>query len=99
MFRRLMVLPCLLACASAFADVSVRSCTIVISKGASPEETFAAHELCDYLIQISGRQIPIMPETAHVPHDAIVVGSGPLAHRLAPGAKWDGLGPEQTLIH
>jgi hypothetical protein len=98
MLRRLLLALALFAPSVAFADIAVRESLVVISSGASPQETFAAHELRDYLSQITGVDIPIVAESSGSLSNAIVVGTGPLARRLLPGVSWDSLGGEQTLV-
>lgn len=87
-----------LASGAVHADVQVKTCTIVLSPGATEEERHAATELRDYLGQIVGKPIPLIADAKEVPANGIVVGSGTLARQLVPSAPWSSLASEQTLV-
>ncbi len=98
MIRRLFVAAILLLSVGAFASVDVSESSVVVQAGATPTDILAAHELCDYLSQVVGVQIPFVQGISEVRPNAIIVGQGPLAKQLLPYVKWEALAPEQTLI-
>ena len=60
---------------------------IVVAKGASESEKFAAAELANHFQQMSGAVLKIETESDKVPEKAIIIGDGPAAQ--AAGVKID----------
>ena len=66
---------------------------IAVASDAIPAETKAAHELAEYLNEITGAKFAVLPE-ANVPATTpqILVGVGVRVKKLLPGRDWVGLG-------
>ena len=66
---------------------------IAVASDAIPAEIKAAHELAEYLNQITGAKFAVLPET-NVPATTpqILVGAGTRVKSLLPGRDWAGLG-------
>lgn len=97
MTRRLFALSLILLPTAVFAEVQVRTCTIVLGPGATAEDRHAAKELRQYLSEITGANLAVR-EVEEAPPNSIVVGSGPLSRKLLPKVSWTTLLPEQTLV-
>lgn len=72
---------------------------IAVAGDAIPAETRAAHELAEYLSQITGAKFAIHPE-ADVPATTpqILVGAGARVKKLLPGQDWAGLGMDGIVL-
>ena len=72
---------------------------IINQAGATPAEQTAAHELADYLQQITGAAFPIQDASAtNVAAPAIVVGPGAAAATYFPEIDFAKLGPEEFVM-
>jgi hypothetical protein len=70
---------------------------IVVSRGATETERYAAEELRQHLTQITGAPFEVR-ETDTLPERAIVVGHGALTERLRPDLSPNRLGAEEVAI-
>jgi hypothetical protein len=70
---------------------------IVVSRGATETERYAAEELRQHLTQITGAPFEVR-ETDTLPERAIVVGHGALTERLRPDLNPNRLGAEEVAI-
>ena len=70
---------------------------IVVSRGASEPERYAADELRRHLTQITGAPFEVR-ETDALPERAIVVGHGAPAERLRPDLRPNRLGAEEAVV-
>jgi hypothetical protein len=71
---------------------------IVIGTGAIEPEKHAAHELAQFLKQVTGASFEIVSESEFGDGPAIFVGPGDRWQRMAPDLKIDNLGPEGFII-
>lgn len=81
---------------AARAEFLVARATVFTQAGATAAEIHAAQELREYLIRITGARIPMSDKAPR--GIAIIVGQGSEASKLFPKVKWNGMGPEQTLV-
>ncbi|GIV10906.1 MAG: hypothetical protein KatS3mg020_0397 [Fimbriimonadales bacterium] len=70
---------------------------IIIQKGATEPERYAAQELQAHLEQATGARFEVREADTLSPR-AIVIGQGEWAERLRPDVNWRTLGGEETLI-
>jgi len=85
------------ASALTLVEAGKSSATIVFAAGATASEQMAAHEVADYLRQISGATFRVQPEDA-TPAAGSRVFVGQTAFALSQGLTADKLGPEEWII-
>ncbi|HET6456759.1 MAG TPA: DUF4838 domain-containing protein [Armatimonadota bacterium] len=71
---------------------------IVVSKDASPSEKHAAHELAQYIAQISGVELPVIIDRVPASQRMVLVGDSQTLRSLKPGIDFEALGDEGFAI-
>jgi hypothetical protein len=74
------------------------SYAIVVSKDSSPSEKYAAHELAQYIAQISGAELPVITDRVPASQRMIVLGDSQTLRSLKPGIDFKALGDEGFAI-
>ncbi len=93
----------LVLAAHAFSDTQIArkgkaTVTVVVSKGATVAEIWAAHDLVQTLSKITGAEFKLLEGIEKAPRNSIVVGQGVATSKLLPKVDWTKLGEDQTLI-
>ena len=80
------------------ADGGKSDFRIVVADGASPSTTYAAAELQKFLKEITGAELPVVPDKQEVAPHEIILGDSSHLRKLGAGIDFAKLGPEGYVL-